>query len=363
MHNDLDKLIKENINKEESIPQSIKNKKEDAFNIIRDMEKENMNTKKKYINKKSAAARAIVVIGGLSFGKPVIAGINKVLFEGRYSGVQSAIENGYEQKVEGVFSEYDGIKLEVVDLIADPTMINIKFKLSAKDVNKLKEFKNPEIENKSIMNHFTITDDKGRLLQGYGEDGLMSPPLIDENGKEIWWISSGDEDIDISKLNENEVYFNCMLNSSQALLGDVKGLRIQTDAISNLEGNWDLKVDFEEFITNNKTVNYKVKEKSDIVEIKEAKGYATGIQIEMMVNKPINESVVSDAKLVDKDGKEYRSERSGWMENIDGKEYVSLTFDISQFENLNEFDFEIDGLEGSKVKLIKDNNSYKTNKK
>ena len=88
---------------------------------------------------------------------------------------------------------------------------------------RVKEFKNPEIENKSIMNHFTITDDKGRLLQGYGEDGLMSPPLIDENGKE----------------------------------------------------------------------------------------------------------------------------------------YVSLTFDISQFENLNEFDFEIDGLEGSKVKLIKDNNSYK----
>ncbi|WP_154658878.1 hypothetical protein [[Clostridium] dakarense] len=46
MHNDLDKLIKENLNKEEYIPQSIINKKEDAFNMIKNMEKENIKAKK-----------------------------------------------------------------------------------------------------------------------------------------------------------------------------------------------------------------------------------------------------------------------------------------------------------------------------
>ncbi|WP_042273219.1 hypothetical protein [Faecalimicrobium dakarense] len=302
----------------------------------------------------------MVVIGGLSFGKPVLAGINKVLFEGRYNGVKSAKENGYEQKVEGVFSKSDGIRLEVVDLVADPTIINIRFKLSAKDANELKKFKNPETENKSIMNHFTITDDKGRILQTYGKDGIMSPPLTDEDGNEYWLTSGGDEDIDISKLNENEVYFGCVFTSSQGLLGDIKGLRIQTNMISNLEGNWDLKLDFDDFITNNEEVSYVAKDKNEKVEIIEAKGFATGIKIDFTVNEPIDELIILNAKLVDKNGKEYTTERPGWMENKNGKDYVSMTFDVSQYESLDEFDFIINGLDDSKVTLVK---SYKIKKK
>ncbi|MGX4599403.1 DUF4179 domain-containing protein [Faecalimicrobium sp. JNUCC 81] len=355
MQNDLDKLIKENLNKEEYIPQSIINKKEDAFNMIKDMEKENIKAKKKYINKKTAAAVAMVVIGGLSFGKPVLANINKVLFEGRYRGVQSAKENGYEQKAEGVFSESNGIRLEVVDLVADPTIINIKFKLSSKDTNELKKFKNPETKNKSIMNHFTITDDKGRILQTYGKDGIMSPPLTDEDGNEYHLTSGADEDIDVSRLNENEVYFWCVFTSSQGSLGDIKGLRIQTNKISNIEGNWDLKLDFNDFIINNKEVSYVAKDKNEKVEIIEAKGFATGIKIDFVVNEPIDELIMLNAKLVDKNGKEYRSERPGWMESKDGKDYVSITFDVSQYEKLDEFDFIIDGLDNSKVTLVKNN--------
>lgn len=357
MHNDLDKLIKENLNKEEYIPQSIINKKEDAFNMIKNMEKENIKDKKKYINKKTAvAAVAVIVIGGLSFGKPVLASIKKVLFEGRYSGVQNIKENGYEKKLEGVFSESNEIRLEVVDLVADPTIISIKFKLSSKDASELKKFKNPETENKSIMNHFTITDDKGRILQTYDvKDGIMSPPLTDENGNKYWLTSGADEDIDISKLNENEVYFWCVFTSSQGSLGDIKGLRIQTNKISNIEGNWDLKLDFDDFITNNKEVSYVARDKNEKIEIIEAKGFATGIKIDFAVNVPIDELIMLNAKLVDKNGKEYKSERPGWMENKEGKDYVSITFDVSQYEKLDEFDFIIDGLDNSKVTLVKNN--------
>jgi len=85
---------------------------------------------------------------------------------------------------------------------------------------------------------------------------------------------------------------------------------------------------------------------------------ATGIKVKFMVNTPIDESIISKVKLVDEDGIEYRTDRPGWMEAENGKDIVEITFEASKFDNLDEFDFVIEDLNGKDevIKLTKEVN-------
>lgn len=356
MHKDknMDDKIKKLLNQDEIVPNSISNKKQNAFNMIRDMEKEKMTNKKKSLNKKIIAVATIVIVGGVSIASPALADVRELLFRGRYRGVQDAIENGYEQNIEGSYSESNGIKLEVIKAVADPTMINLKFKISSSDINKIQKFRYSE--DGSAINIFNITDDRNRVIQFNDEEGTGTKPIIDENGNEKWLVSGGDESVDISDIGNGNVYFDIILTSSEGNLEGIKGLTLQTDRIANLKGNWKLNVEFDEDMISNEVVNYMVSEENEKIEILEAKGMATGIKIKFIVNSPIDESILLKTKLVDNSGVEYRSDRPALMVVENGKDLVEITFEANKFDNLEGFDFVIEDLGGKDevVKLIKE---------
>lgn len=344
MRKNIDDEIKNLLNKEESIPISIRNKKEDAFNIIRDMERKDMKSKKSLFSKKNIVIATAVIVGGITLTSPILANVKDLIFNGRYKGVQTAMDNGYEQNVEGVYSESNGIRLEVIKAVVDPTMINLKFKISSEDINKIKKFKYSE-KGPSI-NIFNITDDKGRVIQFYDEEGTGSKPIIDENGKELRLLTASDESVDVNDKSNGIVYFDIMLNSAEGNFEGIKSLNLQTNKIGNLKGDWKLDVKFDEVMANNDVVNYITTESNDNVEVLEAKGMATGIKVKFRVNVPIDESIMLKVKLVDEDGVEYRTDRPGWMEVDNGKDIVEITFEATRFDNLDKFDFVIEDLNG-----------------
>ncbi|MEG1311045.1 MAG: DUF4179 domain-containing protein [Peptostreptococcaceae bacterium] len=357
MRKNIDDEIKNLLNKEESIPLSIRNKKEDTFNIIRDMGSKDMKNKRSLFGKKNIAVATVVIVGGITLTSPILANVKDLIFNGRYQGVQTAIDNGYEQNIEGVYSESNGIKLEVVKAVVDPTMINLKFKVSSEDIDSMKKFK--YVENGPSINTFNITDDKGRVIQFYDDkEGTGTEPIIDENGKEVWLLSGGDELVNTKDIGNGNVYFDIMLNSSGGNLGEIKSLNLQTNKIANLKGDWKLDIKLDESMTNNNVVNYIATASNGNVEVLEAKGMDTGIKVKFMVNTPIDESIISKVKLVDEDGIEYRTDRPGWMEVDNGKDIVEITFEASKFDNLDEFDFIIDDLNGKDevIKLTKEVN-------
>ena len=75
MRKNIDDEIKNLLNKEESIPMSIRNKKEDAFNIIRDMGSKDMKNKRNLFGKKNIAVATVVIVGGITLTSPVLANL------------------------------------------------------------------------------------------------------------------------------------------------------------------------------------------------------------------------------------------------------------------------------------------------
>lgn len=356
MYNNIDDQIKNLLNKEEIIPMSIRNKKEEAFNIIRDMESKDTKNKRNLFSKKNIAVATVVIVGGITLTSPILANVKNLIFNGRYKGVQTAIDNGYEQNIKGVYSESNGIRLEVIKAVVDQTMINLKFKVSSEDIENIKKFEYDE--NGPSINTFNITDDKGRVIQFYDEEGTGTKPIIDENGKEVWLVSGSDESVDINDKSNGNLYFDIMLNSAEGNLGGIKSLNLQTNKIANLKGDWKLEVKLDKVITDNDALNYVTTGSNDNVEVLEAKGIATGIKVKFMVNVPIDESIISKVKLVDEDGVEYKTDRPGWMEVENGKDIVEITFEASKFDNLDKFDFVIEDLNGKDevIKLTKEVN-------
>lgn len=139
----------------------------------------------------------MVVVGGISITSPILANVKYLIFNGRYKGVQTAIENGYEQNIDGIYSESNGIRLEVIKVVSDPTMINLKFKVSSNDINNIKEFK--YAQDGPSINYFNITDDKDRVIQFYDEEDIGSKPIIDENGIEYRTDRPGSMEINNGK--------------------------------------------------------------------------------------------------------------------------------------------------------------------
>lgn len=338
---ELEQKIIQLLNREEAIPNSIKIKKEQAYKEIRQMSKQSNKRRNK---KKWMVAASAVVVGALTLGTPIFADFAERLFGGSYSGVQSAIDQGYIQKTTGIVSESNGIKLELLKVVKDPTIIQLSYRLSAEDKTLLKGFKYDK-GKRDALDQFTIIDDKERVLQTVDEEGAYTVPFIGEKGEKQWLISSGSQDVR-EDLENGQVYFDIILNSSQANYDDIRSLSIQTNKIGNLAGEWALEVVFDEQMVQVSKVQYEASQANDKIEILSAQALPTGLKVDFLVKVPINESIVSNAKVVDSKGNTFSADRGGWMENTEEGERVILTYEVLESELQGKFEFVVEDIDG-----------------
>lgn len=345
---ELELKIKKWANQEEELPESIKKKTALAYEEIRAMGR-----KSKHRNKKkwSAVAAGILLIGVISIQPPVLAGIKKVLFGGDYVGVQLAIDKGELQEIEGAVSESNGIKLEVIGGLIDPTVIHLRLKLSTENPKLLKNFRYNPQHSWRFIDQFTIIDDQGRIIQSINEEGSYSEPIRSETDGEIWMLSSSVEEVDSSKKEQGEIYIDMILNSSEGNYKEIKGITLQTHKLGKFEGDWSLKVNFNEDMNADEGINYQVVEAHEAIQIVDATLYRTGLKVDFITSLAIDESVISKAQIINETGQVYTSDRTGWMEQVEGGEKVVLTFGILAEDLGENFSFKIDGFEGGEVKF------------
>lgn len=350
----VDNELKNLLNENNKIPESIKLKKESAFAEIRKtvINKEAVR-EKSYMKKKKVGLVAAVLAGVLLVGTPIVAAVRGVLLDGKYQGIQKAVEKGYVQNVEGVFAEDKGIKMELTNVVSDPTAISLRFKISAENKNDIKKL-GLDSDTKGRV-AFNIIDDKGRVIEGYDpEEGSYTVPIKGENEEDIWLTSGGDNSVDTSNISNGEIYYDYMINSTEGNLKDIKGLSIEVVKLGKLKGNWKMNVDFTEEMMATNVVTYEATEKNDKVEVIEAKQMATGLMVTFAVKPGLDENIILYTKIEDMQGNRYSTERAASMEVLeDGRDKVVMTFDISKFNSLEEFYLVVENFEGvdQKVKM------------
>ena len=109
-------------------------------------------------------------------------------------------------------------------------------------------------------------------------------------------------------------------------------------------------------MTKENVTKYLVATKNNNVDILEAEGTATGLMIKFKLNKSVDENIISKVKLIDKDGREYRTDRPASIDVANGSNIVKITFEASKFDNVDRFDFVIENVDGKDevVKLAKE---------
>lgn len=325
-HFDLDKEIKNRVSRNEEIPESVKTKTRLAYKEIRAMHKYN----KKAGKKKWIVVAGILVATGITLQTPLLADIKALFFEGNYKGVESAIDKGHLQSVEGAVSESNGITIEVTEALIDPTIIHLRLILRAEDPKLLQKFKYDQ-HTIQFVDQFNITDDQGRVIQEIHDEGVYAPSHINEQGKEVRLLSSSTEQVSTNKLNEGEIQIDMILNSSEGNYKDIKGLILQSNQLNNFSGSWVLNVTFPSEMTETQETTYEVSKPNSQIELTSAIAMKTGVKIDCIIKVPVDENVVN-GKIVGEDGTVFTTGRAGWMESTSKGERVVLTFEALEEE-------------------------------
>lgn len=337
---DLDNKIKEIVNKNETLPESVKVKTQLAYKEIMSM---SMN-KKKRNKKKWLVAVSLLAVSAMALQTPLLAGIKELFFGGSYKGVESAIEKGHLQSLEGIVSESNGISIEVIGGLIDPTIIQLRLRLTAEDPKLLQKFKYDQ-RTKRFVDQFNITDDQGRIIQEIHEEGVYSPPFINEQGETVHLSSSSAEQVNTHKLAEGEIEIDMILNSSEGNYKDIKGLILQSNQLNKFKGNWVLDVAFPSEMTETYETIYEVSTPNDQIEMTSAVAMKTGIKIDFIIKAPVDESVIY-GKIVGENGTVFTTGRAGWMEGTPKGERVILTFEALEEDLGDSFTLQIPTLEG-----------------
>lgn len=304
----------------------------------------NKKPKRETNKKKWLVAASLLAIGVVGLQTPLLADIKELFFGGSYKGVEMAIEKGYLESLEGIVSTSNGLTIEVIGGLIDPTVIQLRLRLTAEDPKVLESFKDNR-HTGLLSEQFNITDDQGRVIQEIREDGAYCPPFINEQGEQIHLMSSSSEQIDTHQLEEGEIQVDMILNSSEGNYKRIKGLTLQSNELNNIEGDWLLDVTFPSEMTEIRETIYEVASPNDQIELTSAVAMKTGTKIDCIIKAPVDENVIT-AKIIGEDGTVFTTGRAGWMESTPNGERVVLTFEALEEDLGDSFTVQFPTLSG-----------------
>ncbi|MDP4144925.1 MAG: hypothetical protein Q8936_10670 [Bacillota bacterium] len=336
MNDFLDNQIRNVLNKEEKIPESVMKKINISNDIIREKGRKSKaktaNFRKRYV----MIASVIILIVGISSYKPVFAAVRQFLFGINDKGLQSAVDHNYMQRLANVSTEADSLKIEATNIVIDPSKLGIILKLNFRDTSVLKNVDNVWLD-------LTIRDERGNIIY---KDGSGVDIISGYSGK-----------ADLNKKDSGEVINSIILDSRKAKIPETSSLSLEINDIilyensqapKKLTGNWALNIPLEEVFANRKTIKYSPINDNKKLEVISAEAFPTGFLVKFTVeNNKNDENIVNRAKLVDKTGKEYGISIGADMENLPGnKDLITATFDATSFDDLKDLKLKIQTLDG-----------------
>lgn len=337
MNRDFDQQLKQSLNRDIEVPVSVLNKVESAFDEIRSHRTQRLSPKKTFLDKKPWVAAAVAVfILGVTFNQPVIAAIKATLW-GNHAGIQRAVDNGYQQDVQSSATNSQGVKASVTNVFVDQARLGLSLDLKFDDIRAIKDVDH-------IYANMVITDGNGKVISG---DGYPNQS-----------VGAMDYNTDITNKSNGEIKYNVLLQSTSASIPKTKELNVQiksislfkdegTPAFKIIDGSWNTKVALDQKFTQANEVSYTAQSDSKDVSIVSAKMFPTGFVVKFIVNTPVDESIVTKARLMDANGKIYNSSGSSSMERTaDNKDLVTMTFEVTSFDQVDLLKFVVKDING-----------------
>lgn len=346
MERNFEQQLKNSLNHDIEIPKSVFDKAEGAFKEIRSS-KTQRTTKKFLLGKKQWVAAAVAVVFlGVTFNQPVIAAI-KAAFWGNHAGIESAVRNGYQQEVQSASVKSQGIETNVTNVVVDKSRLGLAINMKFDDINSIKDVDHVYLD-------MVITDGNGRVISGEGYPQQLVGGLEDSTN--------------IVNKKNGELIYNVLLQSPSASIPQMSELKVQIKSVSlfknqgapafkKIEGVWNSSVALDKQFAKANGVAYTSQSSSKDVNVISAEMLPTGFVVQFVVNTPVDESIVTKAQLVDSNGNSYNSSRVASMERTaDNKDLVSMTFEVSNFDQIDSFKFIVKDINGkdSEATLVRD---------
>lgn len=324
---DIDKKIESELKKDVEIPESVLNKINNAFNEIRIEENEKSKSIFKFNKRLVASFIAVFIIGIISINPKVLAGINSFFKD---KGVQKAANNGYIQEIKDSMVNDNGVSIKINDVIADETKIAISFTFKFEDINKLKNVSGMQLG-------LNVKDNKDKIIFEHLEEGIHSPYFV-----------GSESNIDTSNIDNGEIKYYFKMYSTDGELKDINSLSIKIDEIKlyeedirnnkKIKGEWNLAINLDEKFVNKDSIKYTPINNNDIVNIISAEAYPTGMLLKFNINSVVDENIINKISIIDENGNEFDRFNSAKMNTTsNGRVEISMMFDLTIFDNLNEF--------------------------
>ncbi|HEY8911390.1 MAG TPA: DUF4179 domain-containing protein [Desulfosporosinus sp.] len=303
-------------------------------------------TKDFFLGKKPWVVAAVAVIFlGVTFNQPVIAAI-KATFWGNHAGVERAVENGYQQEVQGASVKFQGIETKVTNVVVDKSRLGLAINMKFDDISSIKDVDRVYLD-------LLITDGNGRVISG---DGY--PERLD---------GSLEGSTDIVNKDKGKLNYNVLIQSSSASIPQMSELKVQiksillfkkqvVSAFKKLEGPWNSSVALDKQFVNAEGVAYTSQSTSKDVNVISAEMLPTGFAVKFVVNTPVDENIWQKVYLVDSNGKSISGSGSFSMDRTaDNKDFISMIFEVSSFEKINSFKFIVKDINGkdSEITLVR----------
>ncbi|MBP3800771.1 MAG: DUF4179 domain-containing protein [Clostridia bacterium] len=242
-----------------------------AISQMKEKEKMVMNKEKRKISKGIGIAACLVVAAtGIVFAKD-IGNFFSNLFGGNASeGVQTAVDNGYVEKVEPQYIKADGIEISVDSFLVDDYNLDMNFKIKLDNKYDIKNMDNLQPYDMKIVDEnneivFLTSDEEKRIAEenktagtpnfhplfwgGYG----MTQEAIDDHVIMFHLTAYGSEEHKFPKSKKLHVTFTKVVNRI-GMDGSFKDV---------YTGNWSFELDVPKEMYNRETIIYKVKSCSD----------------------------------------------------------------------------------------------------
>ncbi|MCM2676265.1 DUF4179 domain-containing protein [Alkalicoccobacillus plakortidis] len=328
-----------------NLPEKVRSTLDDTYKEIK--LKSSQRKKRRYVRRTIISAAAAVLAGFILMNEDVQASFSQ-LFQGD-RGVNKAISEGYVQ-TDGSKASDQGIEITLEDHFYDDRKLGMNIKMEFEDVKQLKDIERVEFD-------YRLKNGDGTYLKE------SIPDTKTRKGNGTSYFSGGAEEAVLHNsdgLVQIEALYD---NIGEETIPDIKNATLEVESIhlwsngdfESIDGEWIISMNDMEQRRNSEPAQYVAVDETAPIKIKEATANPTSLYLEFEVEGDYREQehVFSEMVIVDSAGDQYGIDLFRWYF---GDQYqtttISTTFQISSYDNLNSFTFEIEGIGEVELKKI-----------
>lgn len=344
-------------NEDVTIPPSVLNKIDTAFDTIRNdhsndlkcVDLKSHNKKPKSKRRKyylTAAGLALATLIGLS--NPVRAAIEQFVFSFKNPGIENAVEHNYVQKISDTEVYSDKFNLKLNNVLVDSGHIALDFQIKIKDNSMIPE----DLDQFNAAIDMDLYNENGDIISKEGIPGYVLDmySTIDKSniknnllGLKVLFTSNSAEipNIDVLKINIKNVVFRHLVDT----------------VILSQDLNFDTSIKLDDKFKNPTNISYSFNNDNPNIKVHKATALPTGMNLDFdYLPFGHQENIVNKTTLVDENNKVYKLSSASEETLPHGGVNLKVVFDgLTSFNNADKFTLEIENPDGSTVDKVEFN--------